>query len=88
MPTQHHLFLSWDDSIEIYPDNKAGDFTIELPQILSLEGKWVCALKDVKYSSQNIEYPNFRQCICLLRYRSRFYFPQHKITNIKALCSL
>ena len=41
---QYYLFLASEDSSEYFPNNKGYDFTIELPRILELEGKWECAL--------------------------------------------
>jgi len=46
----HYLFLSSDDSKDLHPGNTFADFTIELPRPLFLEGDWVCALRDVKFS--------------------------------------
>lgn len=43
----HYLFLSSQDSKEQYPANTATDFTIELPKVYNLEGRWECALVEI-----------------------------------------
>ena len=48
---EHYLYLSDTDSLVTHPNNRAYDFTIDLPQILRLEGEWVCALADISYSN-------------------------------------
>ena len=48
---EHFIYLSDTDSLDTHPFNRASDFTIDLPQILHLEGEWVCALADVSYSN-------------------------------------
>ena len=42
--TSHYLFLGNDDILDIYPNNKPTNFTVELPQTLYLDGNWECAI--------------------------------------------
>ena len=44
---QFTLYVSEKDSREIYPGNTAKYFTIQLPKILILEGRWACCIKNV-----------------------------------------
>ena len=48
---QFYVYLSSDDSKIYFPDNKAAHFTIKLPEILHLRGKWQLALCDIQYPS-------------------------------------
>ena len=47
--TSHYLFLGNDDMLDIYPNNKPTNFTVELPQTLYLDGNWECAICELKY---------------------------------------
>ena len=38
------VYLSSSDSPQFYPENDPYEFTVELPEILTLEGNWHCAL--------------------------------------------
>ena len=43
------LFLSSNDSLEYYPDNKPACFSVKLPETMYLNGgggMWMCALRD------------------------------------------
>ena len=44
---QFYLFLSSRDSKNLHPTNRASDFTVQLPRIISLEGQWECGLTEV-----------------------------------------
>ena len=39
-----YLFLSSDDSANLYPDNNAYSFTVQLPEIIQMTGRWTCCL--------------------------------------------
>jgi hypothetical protein len=43
-----YLFLDSRDSLSIHADNKASDFTVELPQCYYLQGNWECALIELR----------------------------------------
>ena len=49
MEDSQYLFLSSEDSKEKHPGNGPEDFTIELPRPLTLEGNWVCGVREVKF---------------------------------------
>jgi hypothetical protein len=42
-----YLHLSSNDSIKYYPENRASNFTIHLPEEIKLEGNWLCALTEI-----------------------------------------
>ena len=52
---QHFLYLSSDDSHNVFPNNKALDFKVRLPNILQLEGEWMCAVLQVALTTGNKE---------------------------------
>ena len=52
---QHLLYLSSDDSHNVFPNNKAWDFKVRLPKILQLEGEWMCATLQVALTTGNKE---------------------------------
>ena len=39
-----YFFLSSTDSANIYPQNNPYAFTVQLPEIITLTGKWTCSL--------------------------------------------
>ena len=45
----HYLYLSSEDSKDVYPKNEPWDFTVDLPQTIQLGGKWELALLDLKH---------------------------------------
>ena len=49
---QHHLFLSSEDSKNIFPGNHSTDFTVELPETLLLSGVWECALLEIFFTKK------------------------------------
>ena len=51
---EHYLFLSSEDSLDYFPENRAGRFSIKLPGTLKLEGRWKCALTELVYVPQFI----------------------------------
>jgi hypothetical protein len=51
MEANYYLYLTYDDSRNVHPDNKNADFSVELPRTLYLDGDWECCLKDVTFSS-------------------------------------
>jgi hypothetical protein len=53
MEANYYLYLTYEDSRNVHPDNTNIDFTIELPRTLYLDGEWDCCLKDVTFSSPN-----------------------------------
>jgi hypothetical protein len=44
-----YLTLSSNSSMEYFSDNKTSNFTVKLPQTLTLDGKWSVALVDIHY---------------------------------------
>jgi hypothetical protein len=44
-----YIFLTSDDSLNLYPDNKPSSFTIDLGNNINLQGEWECALKEITY---------------------------------------
>lgn len=48
----YHLHLSSSDSRDIYPNNTASDFRVQLPRSLRLQGKWEGALLNISYWPQ------------------------------------
>ncbi len=44
-----YLTLTSNSSMEYYADNKTSHFTVKLPKILTLVGKWVVALDEIHY---------------------------------------
>jgi hypothetical protein len=44
-----YLTLLSNSSMQYYPDNKTGNFTVQLPKALTLEGIWKVAVTDVHY---------------------------------------
>ena len=46
-----YLFLSCQDSLDEHTNNNTSDFRIQLPKTYSLEGQWLCALKQVSFAS-------------------------------------
>ena len=51
---QFTLYVSEKDSQEIYPGNTAHYFTVQLPKILILEGRWMCCVKKVHVNTTGI----------------------------------
>jgi len=49
--TQFTLYVSAKDSSEIYPDNAAKGFTVQLPKILMLDGTWTCRVEKVQVNT-------------------------------------
>ena len=49
---EHYMFLSSQDSLEYFPENKAHRFGIKLPGVMHLEGRWKCALTELVYFPQ------------------------------------
>lgn len=43
-----YLFLSSTDSPRFCPYNSPSEFVVRLPETFHLEGKWTCALKEIK----------------------------------------
>ena len=48
---QFTLYVSEKDSREIYPENTAHSFAVQLSKTLFLDGKWVCCIKKVHVNS-------------------------------------
>jgi hypothetical protein len=44
-----YLTLTSNSSMEYYTDNKTSHFTVKLPKILTLTGKWAVALAEIHY---------------------------------------
>ena len=53
--TEYYLYLSSKDSLGVFPQNKAEDFTVKLPATLTLKGTWKCALTEVSFVTQFAE---------------------------------
>ena len=49
------MYLSSDDSHNVFRNNKAWDFKVRLPKILQLEGEWMCAILQVALTTGNKE---------------------------------
>ena len=49
--TDFYLFLSSQDSLDVRKNKSSSDFYIKLPKTYSLEGQWLCALKQVSFTS-------------------------------------
>ena len=48
--TDFYLFLSSQDSLDVRKNNNTSDCWIQLPKTYSLEGQWLCALKQVSFT--------------------------------------
>ena len=48
--TDFYLYLSSQDSLDVRKNNSPSDFWIQLPKTYSLEGQWVCALKQISFT--------------------------------------
>ena len=48
--TDFYLFISSKDSLDVRKNNNTSDFWIQLPKTYSLEGQWLCALKQVSFT--------------------------------------
>ena len=44
-----YLFLSSEDSKDLYPQNTPQDFTVQLPERIQLTGEWTLALVEIEY---------------------------------------
>ena len=49
--TDFYLFLSSQDSLDVRKNNSSSDFYTQLPKTYSLEGQWLCALKQALFTS-------------------------------------
>jgi len=49
---QFHLYLSSEDSKDLYPNNKPSSFVVQLPKTICLKGMWMCALCEVQYNHE------------------------------------
>jgi len=52
--TQFTLYVSEKDSIDIYPENGAKTFTVQLPKILILDGQWSCCVNKVQVNTTGV----------------------------------
>jgi hypothetical protein len=59
---QHYLFLSSRDSLEAFPGNDVAEFVVQLPEALTLNGLWCCALKEFVISSKEKSTRDFYIC--------------------------
>lgn len=58
-----HVFLSSGDSISHFTDNKATDFTVQLPETLHFHsGVWSCGLVDLECSKMKGSKETFYVC--------------------------
>lgn len=48
--TDFYLYLSSQDSLDVRKNNNPSDFWIQFPKTYSLEGQWVCALKQISFT--------------------------------------
>lgn len=46
-----HLYLSSQDSLDIRKNNNPSDFWIQFPRTYTLEGHWMCAVKEISFTS-------------------------------------
>lgn len=53
--SQHVFFVKSTDSLGIFPNNTASDFTIELPELLYLKGKWECSLYEISFTENLVK---------------------------------
>ena len=44
-----YIFLTSDDSIDLFPNNKPSEFTVSLGRNINLSGTWLCGLKEITY---------------------------------------
>ena len=51
--TRYYIYASREDSQDRHPENKYGDFIVELPETLYLEGPWEIGLLEATYN-QNV----------------------------------
>ena len=51
---QFMLYVSEKDSADIYPDNNPRGFTVQLPQIINLNGLWGCCIKKVHLNTVSV----------------------------------
>jgi hypothetical protein len=49
MHNNYYVYLKSNDSKDNHPENLPSDFTVELPRPLSLDGDWVCCLKEITF---------------------------------------
>ena len=48
--TDFYLFLGSQDSLDVIKNINTSNFWIQLPKTYSLEGQWLCALKQVSFT--------------------------------------
>lgn len=64
---EFYIYVSNEDSLDFYPNNKGTDFTVCLPYKRSLSGSWSCSLKEIfieKFETRkNLIYVEFEGCI-------------------------
>ena len=48
--TDFYLYLSSQDSLDVRKNNSPPDFWNQLPKTYSLEGQWMCALKQISFT--------------------------------------
>ena len=56
-----YLYAKSSDSLSFHPLNNVNDFTIELPETMYLEGKWVIALTEL-YIQNEVTHPLYIYC--------------------------
>ena len=61
---KHVLYLSSEDSLDIYPTNKPFDFTAELPENIRLPGKWQVALHSVMFKERIVDWMAICSDLC------------------------
>ena len=50
--TDHYLFLSSQDSIDVRKNNDPSEFYIELPKPYALQGYWDCGLTEISFTTK------------------------------------
>ena len=46
---EFYLFVNSYDSLNLFPQNKGGQFRIELPKTYSMDGEWECAILEMTF---------------------------------------
>lgn len=72
---EYYLFISSEDSKDLYPNNNWFDFTVELPQDLNVLGKWEVAILDIFLSGPVRSSMNLCSDLCVESYSQGSFSP-------------
>lgn len=53
MDRDFNIFCYSDNSKDVYPNNRADDFVLHLPNPIHLEGEWECGLVQFEYTASS-----------------------------------